>query len=74
MNKQQAKMPSIGKQFGLVFVVALPLAFILQWYLERSGNSDVLGLWYTIFCAIGYSILVAAIFAATAALRRRIRG
>jgi hypothetical protein len=66
-------MRSVAKQFGLVFLSALPIAFLFQWYLERSGNSDALGLWYTIFCAVAYSSVMGAIVTALATLVRRSR-
>jgi hypothetical protein len=69
--KKQRAMLSIGKQFGLAFLGALPFASLLQWYLEYSGNSDALGLWYTICCAVLYSILLAAMIVAAVALKRR---
>jgi len=65
-------MRSIGKQFGFAFIGALPVAFLLQLYLERTGNSDVLGLWYTIYCATLYSMVVAALVSGGIALTRRL--
>ena len=64
-------MRSIGKQFGLAFVGALPFALLLQWRLEQTGSSDALGLWYTIYCAILYSSVVAALVIGVVALKRR---
>ncbi len=50
-----------NKVFWIVFLMTLLASYLFQEYLERSGNSDVLGLWYTVLCASMYSFIAALI-------------
>jgi len=48
-------------------------AWFFQRFLEASGNSDAAGLWYTIYCAVAWSLIAACIITGLAALQQRIR-
>jgi hypothetical protein len=41
----------------LWFIALLAPAWFLQRHLESSGQSDYLGLWYTVLCAVMWVIL-----------------
>jgi hypothetical protein len=41
----------------LWFIALLAPAWFLQRHLESSGQSDYLGLWYTVLCTVMWAIL-----------------
>jgi len=50
-------MRRILKIFGIAYIVLFPIAFLYQRYLEQTGNSDILGVWYTIYCALFWAVI-----------------
>jgi hypothetical protein len=66
-------MKKVRKLFLLSLLGVLPIAFIFQRQLERTGHSDSLGLWYTIYGALLLSLVVATVVAVVAVAVRFLR-
>ena len=67
----RALAPVTNRTFFWVVVLALVVpAFLVERHLEGAGLVDVLGLWYTVYCVLAFSMLVAA---AMTLLRKFIR-
>jgi hypothetical protein len=46
-----------------LFVVLFVIAFFVVRNLQNAGDIDSVGLWYTIYCAAGFSLPIAAVLA-----------
>lgn len=49
--------------FWPLFIALFVLAFFVISTLQDAGDADSVGLWYTIYCAAGFSIPIAAVLA-----------
>jgi hypothetical protein len=49
--------------FLLWFVFLLVPAFLFVAHMQEAGYFDSIGLWYTIYCAVGFTLPVAVILA-----------
>lgn len=56
-------MKRFWKIFGVAYPVSFPFAFMFERHLEQTGNSDALGTWYTVYSALFWSFLLAAVLA-----------
>jgi hypothetical protein len=45
------------------FIVLFAFAYFIVYELQEAGTFDSLGLWYTIYCAVGFSLPIAAVLA-----------
>jgi hypothetical protein len=65
-------MPLLRKVYVGSFTLLLVPAWFFQRSLEASGNSDLLGSWYTVYCAVFWSFVAACGVTVLAALLHRI--
>ena len=56
-------MREYRKYFLRWFIVLFPVAYLVVRELQDSGDFDNFGIWYTIYCATGISLPIAALVA-----------
>ena len=64
-------MSRFGKMFPRSFVLLLLPAWLFRHWLETHGQSDLLGIWYTVYCSVAWALLVALAFSTVASMPKR---
>ena len=68
MNMRRSKLT-----FLVALVVAYPFMFLFARHLESTNQSDSLGLWYTLYVAAFFALVVAAMVVAFAFVLAKVR-
>jgi ABC-type sulfate transport system permease component len=57
----------------ILFAIILLLAFLFQLWLEVNNYVDSIGLWYTFYCAVIYSVILMIIVTPAVYLLRKFK-